>query len=100
VGLVIEFALTLEFTDESFATEEAPDETSAGFSDVEFQSVFERDDVAGIDGVGAIDVDAMDCTVAAHEQISLAAAFHPEHRFTGEESRGEALPGGIDIDVG
>jgi len=57
MGLVVEFSLALKFADESFATEEASDEASAGLSDVEFQGVFESDDVTGIDGVCAIDLD-------------------------------------------
>ena len=99
MGLVIEFALTLEFTDESFATEEAPDETSAGFSDVEFQRILECDDVAGVDGVIAIDLDRMDRTVTAKVQLSTAGALDPKHRLSAEEGRRETLPSRIDIDT-
>ena len=100
MGLVIEFSLAVEFTDETFSSEEATDETAASFSDVEFECVFEGDDMAGVDGVIAVDIDAVDRTVATEEQVTLSGAFDPEHRFTGKERGAETLPGSIDIDVG
>lgn len=99
MGLVIEFSLAVEFTDETFSTEEATDKAAAGFTDVKFQCVFEGDDMSGVDGVIAIDFDAVDSAVATEEQVTVSGAFHPEHRFAGKECGGEALPSGIDIDT-
>ncbi len=99
MGLVIEFSLAVEFAYEAFATEEATDEASASFADIEFECVFEGDDMSSVDGVITVDIDAVDSAVATEEKVSLAGAFDPEHRFSGKECGAETLPGCIDIDT-
>ncbi len=79
MGLVIEFSLAVELAYETFAAEEATEEATAGFTDIEFQGVFEGDDMSGIDGVIAIDIDAVDSAVATEEEVTISGAFHPEH---------------------
>ena len=98
--MTIKFALSGEFADQAFAAEEAAHKVFAGFADFEFERVFECNNMTGIDHVLALDIYLIDGPKATEEEVSRAAALHPEHAFAAEERFAEPLPSGIDIDAG
>jgi len=51
VTLAVKLALPFKFTDQTLPAEKTPDETFPGFTDLELQGVFKRDNVSRIDGV-------------------------------------------------
>lgn len=99
MALIIKFALAMEFADQTFTPQKTSNQAATGFSNVEFQGVFEGNDVAGIDRIVAVDFDRVDRSVAAQVQFAPSRAFNPEHRLSAKEGRAEALPRRIDIDA-
>ena len=68
--LTIQFALAVEFADQSLATEKTTDKATAGFAEIELERVFERNDVPRVDDVFAVDVNLVDRSETVEQQIA------------------------------
>jgi len=97
--LAVEFSVAAELADQSFAAEEAADQTLASFPNSELKRLFEGDDVPGVDRELAINFDLVDRSEAAEEEVAMSRAFDPEHSLAAEESFAQALPACVDFDV-
>ena len=86
MALAIEFSLAAEFANQPLTTEETADQAGSRFSDFEVERVFVGNDVSGVDGETAIDIDFVDSAEAVQEQVPLARALDPEHTLAAEQS--------------
>jgi len=97
--LAVELSLAGEAADKTFAAEQTADQAGTGFDNLELHGVFEGHDVAGVNGVLAVDFNLVDGSEAGQKNISLSLGSNPERAFTAEQGFAEPLPGGIDGDA-